>query len=542
MNNITVMANNKKILIKRSNEVIDGVGKLPQSSDLQYGELAINYAGGYESLSFKNDDDIVVTIGMNVKQTIGEDEISPISQKALSSAIKEGINSVTTLVNVPVDKRLVYATLTQDEILSFDTSRYASCFNAFDKGAQIKIIAFNGTTSTHKIVLPFTNNDYVCFVKDIEVPMNGYGIITVDYDGTSIYVNAKVEKRTDKYVGGEAIVALSNSEGNINYVKNKDLQTFKNNPENEQYVPIGIVVIPKSHTQVILPDGDPRKGRNIIMSLKPMSVDTPEEGGTSEQLIYWGGYGKDITGLTNYNVVNCYSDTTQNSDTLTTNNYAYLPSDKFINGISSNVCPSIKYLIDSSSATTKKPSPSPYKVVDGEWLPNEDYYTIRISNANALSDFEGPKNTKIITDNVTVENWKSTTPIPNNSSAGNYPAACCCARFKTIGTNSFVDMLNRNTADDTEEYWKQTKVWYMPACGELGYILPNFSVNNAALNNISNLYGSGVAVQLKSSGNNWSSSEDSTAYARYVNAGGGSVYGGNKSTNENVRAFCALPA
>ena len=103
-------------------------------------------------------------------------------------------------------------------------------------------------------------------------------------------------------------------------------------------------------------------------------------------------------------------------------------------------------------------------------------------------------------------------------------------------------MLNRNTADDTEEYWKQTKVWYMPACGELGYILPNFSVNNAALNNISNLYGSGVAVQLKSSGNNWSSSEDSTAYARYVNAGGGSVYGGNKSTNENVRAFCALPA
>ena len=528
----------KKILLKRSNEV----GKLPQPNNLDYGELAINYASSSESISFKNAADEIITLGMKVKQTIGEDEISPISQKALSSAIKEGINSVTTLANVPVDKRLVYATLTQDENLSFDTSRYASCFNAFDKGAQIKIIAFNSTISTHKIVLPFTNNDYVCFVKDIEVPINGYGIITVDYDGTSIYVNAKVEKRTDKYVGGEAIVALSNSEGNINYVKNKDLQTFKNNPENEQYVPIGIVVIPKSHTQVILPDGDPRKGCNIIMSLKPMSVDTPEEGGTSEQFIYWGGYSKDITGLTNYNVVNCYSDTTQNSDTLTTNKFAYLPSDKF-NGISSNVCPSITYYLDSSTTTpTKKPSPSPYKVVDGEWLPNEDYYTIRISNANALSDFEGPKNTKIITDNVTVENWKSTTPIPNNSLAGNYPAACCCARFKTIGTNSFVDMLNRNTADDTEEYWKQTKVWYMPACGELGYILPNFSVNNAALNNISNLYGSGVAVQLKSSGNNWSSSEDSTAYARYVNAGGGSVYGGNKSTNENVRAFCALPA
>ena len=526
---------NKKILIKRSSEL----GRLPQPNDLDYGELAINYASGSESFSFKNTADKIVTLGMNVKQTIGEDEISPISQKALSSAIKEGINSVTTLVNVPVDKRLVYATLTQDEILSFDTSRYASCFNAFDKGAQIKIIAFNGTTSTHKIVLPFTNSDYVCFVKSIEVPVNGYGVITVDYDGTSIYVNAKVEERMDGYVGGEAIVALSNSEGDIKYVKDKNLQAFKNNPENDQYVPIGIVVIPKSHTQVILPDGDPRKGCNIIMSLKPMDCNTTEEGGTSEQGIIWGDYSKDITELTNYNVINCYSDTTQNSGTLTTNGGAYLPSDKFTK-MPSNVCPSIKYNYD--PITTVKLSPSPYKIVDGEWLPNEDYYTKKISGNNALSDFEGPKNTKIITDNVTVKNWKSVIPIANSTSSGNYPAACCCARFKTVGTNSFVDMLNRNTGDDTKEYWKQNKVWYMPACGELGYILPNFSVNNVALNKIKSLYGSSVAVQLVSDHYYWSSSEDSSSSARYVDTRDGDVLSYYKGGGYYVRAFCALPA
>lgn len=524
----------KKILIKRSSEH----GRLPQPNDLDYGELAINYASGSESFSFKNAADEIVTLGMNVKQTIGEDEISPISQKALSSAIKEGINSVTTLVNVPVDKRLVYATLTQDEILSFDTSRYASCFNAFDKGAQIKIIAFNGTTSTHKIVLPFTNSDYVCFVKSIEVPVNGYGVITVDYDGTSIYVNAKVEERMDGYVGGEAIVALSNQKGDIKYVKDKNLQAFKNNPENNQYVPIGIVVIPKSHTQVILPDGDPRKGCNIIMSLKPMNYNTPEEGGTSEQGIYWGSNTKDITELTNYNVVNCYNDTTQRGD-VTTNNYAYLPSDKFTK-MPSNVCPSIKYYYDSS--TTRKLSPSPYKVVDGEWLPNEDYYTRRVSTVNALSDFEGPKNTKIITDNITVENWKSVIPIANSTSEGNYPAACCCARFKTVGTNSFVDMLNRNTGDDTKEYWKQNKVWYMPACGELGYILPNFSVNNVALNNIKSLYGSSVAVELSSSFVHWCSSRRSSYSAMRMNTINGDVDGINGFEDCFVRAFCALPA
>lgn len=526
---------NKKILIKRSSEN----GKLPKPNDLDYGELAINYASGSESFSFKNAANKIVTLGMNVKQTIGDDEISPISQKALSSAIKEGINNVTTLVDVPVDKRLVYATLTQDEILSFDTSRYASCFNAFDKGAQIKIIAFNGTTSTHKIVLPVGEIDYICFVKDIEVPVNGYGIITVDYDGTSIYVNAKVEGRVERYAGGEAIVALSNSKGVIKYVKDKNLQTFKNNPENVQYVPIGIVVIPKSHTQIILPDGDPRKGCNIVMSLKPMSYDTPDEGGTSEQKMFWGSTAG-IEGLTSYNVVNCYNDNTQDSGTLTTSAFAYLPSDKF-NGMPSNVCPSIKYVDDRMTASPQ--SPSPYKVVDGEWLPNEDYYTTINSDNNALSDFDGPNNTKIITDKVTDYDWKTASSIDISDPWGSYPAACCCARFKTVGTISFVDMLN--TGGNIEEYWIQRKVWYMPACGELGYILPNFDVNNRALYNINNLYGSDdgsdVAVPLSSDGY-WSSSEYSSGDARCVGAFRGYVGYSSKNDNTCVRAFCALPA
>lgn len=543
---------NKKILIKRSSEN----GKLPKPNDLVYGELAINYASGSESFSFKNAANKIVTLGMNVKQTIGDDEISPISQKALSSAIKEGINNVTRLVNVPVDKRLVYATLTQDEILSFDTSRYASCFNAFDKGAQIKIIAFNGTTSTHKIVLPVGDIDYICFVKDIEVPVNGYGIITVDYDGTSIYVNAKVESRVEGYAGGEAIVALSNSEGDIKYVKDKNLQTFKNNPENEQYVPIGIVVIPKSHTQIILPDGDPRKGCNIVMSLKPMNYDKPDEGGTSEeQYMCWGSPSIDIDNLTNYNLVNRYADNTQDSGTLTENDYALLPSDRF-NGMPSNVCPSIKYFEHDMAENPQ--SPSPYKVVDGEWLPNEDYYTTGTLSNNALSDFDGPKNTKIITDNVLDSNWKTNSSIDNSDLSTNYPAACCCARFKTVGTSSFVDMLNlrdtdmsnlrdtdmlnRNTGVDTEEYWLQRNVWYMPACGELGYILPNFDVNNKALRNINSVYGSdvAVAVPLSDDGGYWSSSEYSISEARFVGAIRGDVDHNSKNNELYVRAFCAL--
>ena len=102
-------------------------------------------------------------------------------------------------------------------------------------------------------------------------------------------------------------------------------------------------------------------------------------------------------------------------------------------------------------------------------------------------------------------------------------------------------MLNRNTGDDTKEYWKQNKVWYMPACGELGYILPNFSVNNVALNNIKSLYGSSVAVPL-SIGRYWSSSELEVRFARNVTTDNGSVELFSKESINYVRAFCALPA
>ena len=102
-------------------------------------------------------------------------------------------------------------------------------------------------------------------------------------------------------------------------------------------------------------------------------------------------------------------------------------------------------------------------------------------------------------------------------------------------------MLNRNTADDTEEYWKQNKVWYMPACGEIGYIMPNFSANNTALSNISSLYGSTVAVQLRNY-YYWSSSVYDSNRVRYVSAGDGRGFNFNKEYNSYLRAFCALPA
>ena len=60
------MAGNKTILNKRSNAVNgDGTPKIPTSGQLQYGEIAINYAAGVETLSIKNSNDNIVTLPIN---------------------------------------------------------------------------------------------------------------------------------------------------------------------------------------------------------------------------------------------------------------------------------------------------------------------------------------------------------------------------------------------------------------------------------------------------------------------------------------------
>ena len=52
----------QRVYNKRSDEIIDGKAKLPTAEQLEYGELAINYAKGKETISIKNSDDEIVTL------------------------------------------------------------------------------------------------------------------------------------------------------------------------------------------------------------------------------------------------------------------------------------------------------------------------------------------------------------------------------------------------------------------------------------------------------------------------------------------------
>lgn len=273
------------------------------------------------------------------------------------------------------------------------------------------------------------------------------------------------------------------------------------------YVPIGVVVIPASHNVY----GDGSCG---VMSLKEMNCDTPDSGSTSYNSMYWGGYGDDIS-LHNFDTV-CHVGNQDNlSETVQgTTSYAYLPSDKSsFDALDNPYDTETGYYYNDSDYHI----PSPYKN-DGSFNTEYSRTSSPSDSNNAMSDFEGVENSQVLWDLSTSQsNWKTASGITNNSGSGYYPAACCCWRYHTNGT-------------------KQGN-WYLPACGELGYMIVRFQKIAYAITKMRNAYGSSVGVELNTNNYYWSSSEYSSNYARGVDTFYGNVNGGGKSYRRCVRAF-----
>ena len=204
---------------------------------------------------------------------------------------------------------------------------------------------------------------------------------------------------------------------------------------------------------------------------------------TSAINMWWSNVKVD-TSLTNSDRV----PTPDNAGSTTTgsNDYGYLPSDKFT-GATSYVDSTAKYRDTSYTPYI----PSPYL---GD-KPNPAYYAAISGYNNALADFDGKGNTDVL---VTL--------------GSDYVAANAARNYKAAG------------AEEIE--------WYLPAAGELGYMLPRFNKIQAALAKVN-------APQLDGGGY-WSSSECSSDNAHYVSTSRGSVYGSNKGYASYVRPFALL--
>ena len=232
--------------------------------------------------------------------------------------------------------------------------------------------------------------------------------------------------------------------------------------------PVGVVVIPEGFA----PDGKAR-----MISLK-YAVDVNGTSSTSARYLEWGPTGN--TSLRDYIKV----PTTDNAGSTSSSNSAYLPSDKFT-GTVSYVDPGTQY-----SGTNKTMIPSPYITRDGKNEFNPEY------NYNALSDFNGASNTAVLVGLGT-----------------GYTAAFAAHNYNggVIGTGI---------------------QWYLPAAGELGFLVPRFNAINSTLTTIG---GSSVA-----SGGFWSSSEYSSDYAYGVATSSGRVVDNFKGNSSYVRPFAVL--
>ena len=237
--------------------------------------------------------------------------------------------------------------------------------------------------------------------------------------------------------------------------------------------PVGVVIIGSGFA----PDGKTR-----IISLTNMSYN-------GYNYIMWdakGGYDTDSL-VPNFN----YVPTTDNTDSTANGNagYGYLPSDSTsFEGIQSHVDGLTKYIDGIDNLI-----PSPYLGCSS----NPAYYQV-IEGGNALSDFNGLNNTQLLV-----------------NAGERYNAANACWNYK--------DQANSNLQ------------WYLPAMGELGYLMPRFKQINESLQAVG-------GVPLDES-DFWSSSEyfDGRNYGAWdLIASEGAVYNDAKDNNFLVRCVSLL--
>lgn len=138
---------------------------------------------------------------------------------------------------------------------------------------------------------------------------------------------------------------------------------------------------------------------------------------------------------------------------------------------------------------------SPYLYVNSEYVFNDGVYNGCVNGiVSALSDMDGKANTTVI----------------ENS---DHKATIYCTGYSTSGTSH---------GD-----------WYLPAIGELAFIMPRFDIINNAISKVG-------GTSFNTTGTYWSSTQCTTDKAYIIYAKNGLIQGDYKNTNLHVRPFFRL--
>ena len=270
--------------------------------------------------------------------------------------------------------------------------------------------------------------------------------------------------------------------GNIVYYNGSKLKFCKPTDWSSSLgTPVAVVVVPNTHT----PDG-------TVRCVAVTGVNTDGSQATSNVGMEWGPRETE-TPLPNLTQVPNYDNTV--GGTIYDDVYSYLSSNNN-NGkfTGSTDCLDSNLHYNNNADDEELYLPNPY-LPDGS--PNPDFRDTSIVINNACADFNGASNTSVLVGLGTA-----------------YSAANACHLYSAEGISA--------------------GNWYLPAFGELAYIMPRFMQIQNALDTVG-------GVQLNANDIYWSSSESSSLAARYVHAGYGYVDSNIKTDTYYVRCFCALP-
>ena len=286
-----------------------------------------------------------------------------------------------------------------------------------------------------------------------------------------------------------------------------------------------VVVVPYSHT------GD---GTVRAMALDYANLTTPSTGGEAS-FIMWGA-NVNIAGINNYSGgIKFANYDNQTSSTFGTNKTVYLPSDSF-SGVKVN-----PYDKETVYTATSDYAPSPYNE-DGS--KNDAYHslgTFASVTDNYFKDMDGKGNTLKILRSLNQDYLNQTlyahsldnaqTKTYESITLNLFPAACACAKYNEILKHCNIDInktLEENIADNAMP-------WYLPSCGELGYIMVRLARIQYALEQAN-----GVALEQQILLSSTEYGTNSSNFVIGLNPSTGIVYSRFKNiTDGMVRPFAA---
>lgn len=267
---------------------------------------------------------------------------------------------------------------------------------------------------------------------------------------------------------------------------------------------IGVVAVPSSITN----DNTVR-----IVALKYGSCSTPDDGSETYEKMYWGyncsSDDNQVAGGASYSYY--YKD--ENGSSVSTNRYGYLPRYGYTDWTNGEIVSDWTYSDSYTNLTYWIVAP-----YDAEGNTNSNYFASIDETTSGTdvfgdvfyitvgtNDFTGQTRTAKILKYIDYESnttapytesdydYKTAETLTNSSSYSDiYPAASCCWRYSTTGT--------------------EQGDWYLPASGEIAFLSLYYSSINDGIE------AAGGAEMDNSSDIYWSSTEQATVYGSTLNA------------------------